>query len=573
MPQEIRRSGAAAAETELVRHLIARIMFGGGPLTMAEFMSAALTHPTGGFYMRSDVFGSKGHFVTSPEISQLFGEMVGVWSVCLWDQMGQPNNVALVEMGPGRGTLMKDLLLAMGKLRGFASAVRLHLVEVSPALQKMQYETLQCVPTEMPRGATPIDSKGGPNAPSEPSNVARLSATPASVTGANGSTDKEEGKGEAGPSSPKGMPSVPDVATCQLAGMSIPVEWHRSLDTVPQGPAIIIAHEFFDALPVHQFQKTERGWCERLVDLAPPPAEGETPDNRASPFRIVLSNRPTPASQAFVPFRLRAAARAHLTNTAQKEAPPGANKEGPIGASQDGSSGVDASTGSIPSSAVPAHESCTRMEVCPKGIALAQEIAARVGRHGGGALIIDYGSDEIVADSLQAIRDQEFVDLLHEPGAADLSAYVDYGALRSAVEMSGEDATVYGPVPQGPLLLGLGLQARLEVLLELASDEQGIDLIKGCERLVLDMKKGDQLPDGSIAEFEGCVPPLQQRPHPSVRHPPHPAAAHLRKTQVQIQGGCHQARALPRLPPLGRPLPGRHHRPGARQAGPPGPGR
>ena len=111
---------------------------------MAEFMSEALTHPTLGYYMSRDVFGTKGDFITSPEVSQMFGELMGIWALCLWEAMGRPHEVRLVELGPGRGTLLADALRATKTFKQFAAAADVHLVEVSPALRRMQAAALQC---------------------------------------------------------------------------------------------------------------------------------------------------------------------------------------------------------------------------------------------------------------------------------------------------------------------------------------------------------------------------------------------------------------------------------------------
>jgi NADH dehydrogenase [ubiquinone] 1 alpha subcomplex assembly factor 7 len=94
--------------------------------------------------MNRDVFGGGGDFITSPEVSQMFGELVGVWSMCLWDQMGQPKQVNLVELGPGRGTLMADLFRGAAKFKEFSESLSVHLVECSPALRKLQHNTLRC---------------------------------------------------------------------------------------------------------------------------------------------------------------------------------------------------------------------------------------------------------------------------------------------------------------------------------------------------------------------------------------------------------------------------------------------
>jgi SAM-dependent MidA family methyltransferase len=138
--------------------------------------------------------GAQGDFTTAPEISQMFGELIGLWAAEVWRAMGEPSPVRLVELGPGRGTLMADALRAARVLPAFRSATVVHLVETSPALRARQ--------------------------------------------------------------------------EAELAPAGAPVSWYGDLAEVPDGPAIVVANEFFDALPIRQFVGTERGWCERLVGLS-----------------------------------------------------------------------------------------------------------------------------------------------------------------------------------------------------------------------------------------------------------------------------------------------------------------
>ena len=114
-----------------------------GPLTVAEYMAEALGHPQYGYYKQGDPFGLEGDFITAPEISQMFGELLGAWCAAAWDSMGRPDPVRLVELGPGRGTLMADALRGTHKAAGFHAAVDLHMVETSPYLRDRQAETLQ----------------------------------------------------------------------------------------------------------------------------------------------------------------------------------------------------------------------------------------------------------------------------------------------------------------------------------------------------------------------------------------------------------------------------------------------
>lgn len=113
-----------------------------GPITVARYMELALAHPEHGYYMKQDPFGENGDFITAPEISQMFGEMIGLWAAVVWQAMGQPDPLNLVELGPGRGTLMADALRAAQAMADFDDAVRLWLIETSPALRERQKHSL-----------------------------------------------------------------------------------------------------------------------------------------------------------------------------------------------------------------------------------------------------------------------------------------------------------------------------------------------------------------------------------------------------------------------------------------------
>jgi NADH dehydrogenase [ubiquinone] 1 alpha subcomplex assembly factor 7 len=160
-----------------------------GPITVERYMSLCLGH----YYATRDPLGAAGDFTTAPEISQMFGELIGLWMLETWHGMGRPAGLRLIELGPGRGTLMADLLRSARLMPDFLASTSVHLVETSPALRERQ------------RAA--------------------------------------------------------------LLQAGLPVTWHGSLADVPGGPTLVVANEFFDALPVRQFLATERGWCERLVGL------------------------------------------------------------------------------------------------------------------------------------------------------------------------------------------------------------------------------------------------------------------------------------------------------------------
>ena len=202
-------AGEESAGDGALARLLARRILIDGPLSVGAFMAEALGHPRFGYYMRRDPFGSGGDFTTAPEISQMFGELVGLWCVDSWARLGGPGPFHLVELGPGRGTLMADALRAAAVLPLFRDNATVHLVETSPALRERQRQTLQ--------------------------------------------------------------PILGDA-----------IQWHDRLEDVPDGPTILIANEFFDALPIRQVQKTNHGWFERLVDLEPDSSDS---DPR---FRFVL---------------------------------------------------------------------------------------------------------------------------------------------------------------------------------------------------------------------------------------------------------------------------------------------
>ena len=113
-----------------------------GSITVEQYMQLALTHPDLGYYMNRDPFGATGDFTTAPEVSQMFGELIGLWTAEVWSSMGSPDPVRLVEFGPGRGTLMSDALRAARIVPAFRNALDVRLIETSPTLASMQHELL-----------------------------------------------------------------------------------------------------------------------------------------------------------------------------------------------------------------------------------------------------------------------------------------------------------------------------------------------------------------------------------------------------------------------------------------------
>ena len=128
---------AGADQTPLARLLIEKIRRG-GPVSVRDYMDACLNHPEHGYYRSHAAIGAEGDFITAPEISQVFGELIGLWAAVVWHQMGAPARVRLVELGPGRGTLMRDALRAAQKVPGFREALDVVLVEQNTALEAKQ---------------------------------------------------------------------------------------------------------------------------------------------------------------------------------------------------------------------------------------------------------------------------------------------------------------------------------------------------------------------------------------------------------------------------------------------------
>jgi NADH dehydrogenase [ubiquinone] 1 alpha subcomplex assembly factor 7 len=186
-------------------------------------------------------------------LSQVFGELVGVWCASTWEALGKPSKFSLVELGPGRGTLMSDLLRATSKFKAFTAAMDVHMVEVSPKLREMQREKLRC--------SGGGGGGGGGDGPAATRVKDLLDGVRVASNPLAAKKDASDGGDDAGDES-KETPAAGEAgaaaATSELNGR--PVRWHDTFDAVPEGPIIVIAHEFFDAMPVHQFTRTERGW-------------------------------------------------------------------------------------------------------------------------------------------------------------------------------------------------------------------------------------------------------------------------------------------------------------------------
>ncbi|XP_035650401.1 protein arginine methyltransferase NDUFAF7, mitochondrial isoform X2 [Oncorhynchus keta] len=360
----------------MLRHLTSKIK-ATGPISVAEYMREVLTNPVMGYYVQNDMLGPDGDFITSPEISQIFGELLGIWCLSEWMGAGKPSRFQLVEFGPGRGSLANDILRVFSQLRGAlgGAAVSVHLVEVSPKLSQVQ---AQCLTGDQSQVSASED---------EP--VYRHGTT---TTG-------------------------------------LPISWYRNLDDVPRGFSIYLAHEFFDALPIHKFQGTEKGWREVMVDIDP---------DEPGKLRLVIVPAPTLASTQLIQ----------------------------------------------------ADEKRRHVEVCPEGGVIVQRLANRITEDGGAALIADYGHDGTKMDTFRGFKGHKLHDVLASPGSADLTADVDYSYLR---RMAGATVACMGPVSQKDFLKNMGIDTRLQVLLRNCADPSTrAQLIQGYDMLTNPLKMGER---------------------------------------------------------------------------------
>ena len=263
-----------------------------GPISLADYMTECLLDPAEGYYTTHQPFGQRGDFITAPEVSQMFGELVGLALAQTWLDHGAPDAFSLVELGPGRGTLMTDILRATRKVAGFHDALTLHLIEASPQMRELQARTI---------------------------------------------------------------PSA--------------LVHHDDLSTLPDRPVYAVANEFFDALPIRQFERTPKAWRERVVGL------------KDEQLALGLSDETLPKMLSD-----------RLNDTKPRDI----------------------------------------VEVSDTARHIARELGARISEHGGAALVIDYGDWRSRGDTFQAVAQHAPVDPFAAPGHADLTAHIDFAALAEA---------------------------------------------------------------------------------------------------------------------------------------------
>lgn len=324
-----------------------------GPINISEFMNIALLHPEHGYYTNNQVFGKGGDFITAPEISQTFGELIGAWCALIWQEMGEPSEVALVELGPGRGTLMQDVMRITSKVKGFHQALSINLVEASEKLRATQKE--------------------------------------------------------------------------KLADYAGKIYWHDSISEIQKIPSIIIANEFFDALPIQQYLFLENKWYERKIGL-----------DKQDDLCFICDYEANIASQ--------------LPKQAQEN---------------------------------------DIIEISKASQYVMKEISNHINYYGGAGIFIDYGYKEpTFQDSLQAVKSHKFHPVLSDIGDADITAHVDFKALRDIA--NNHELSTSRIMDQGEFLSRMGIERRYNFLCKnIKSQAEADKIFSSINRLVSPNEMGE----------------------------------------------------------------------------------
>lgn len=383
-PQYPQRDGKVSKISNLTDLFIQTIKTT-GPISLSAYMRQCLTHPEFGYYTTRDPLDAlNGDFITSPEISSVFGEMIGIWLFSVWNNQNSPANIRLIEFGPGRGTLMHDVLKTFNK---FAKGVHIeiNLIEASPVLRKEQCKLL-C-----------------------------------------GETNRYE--------------TTPDGFNVSTTMWGNHVKWLDTEKDITDGDGIanyVLAHEFFDALPIKSFERTKHGWRELVVEHtdsvvntqpklpeATLVSENETVGSTMDPslfetqFHLTLSPKESPSS---------------ILPSLSKRF-----KDLPVG---------------------------SRVEVCTEAELYVMKMAQLINNleRIGAVLIIDYGLvNKIPENSLRGIYKHKFVSPFIKPGEVDLSIDVDFDGIKNLAE---NVSATFGPIEQGDWLHNLGIGYRVDQLIK-----------------------------------------------------------------------------------------------------------
>lgn len=317
-------------------------------LSISEFMKIALHDPKYGYYSQQQAIGAQNDFITAPEVSQLFGESLGLWILNSWEKLGSLSPFVVLELGPGRGTLLADLLRLISQRACLLHGMRLYLVEVNPYLKAQQESKLSSY-------------------------------------------------------NPRWFDSV-----------------SSALEASQELPIFVIANEFLDVFPIHQYILTPDGWRERGIQI------GASED-------LEFSLRESSLDTNYLLFPYNA-------------------KEGDI------------------------------FETCPPAIEIINQVSDYITQYQGGALFIDYGYKEGGGDTLQALYQHRYVSPLEHLGKADLTAHVHFGALLTCLERFPSLDKNFSS--QRDFLKQCGIEIWAQKLMQKASSQQREAMVQGLHRLV-----------------------------------------------------------------------------------------
>ncbi|WP_316353501.1 class I SAM-dependent methyltransferase [Candidatus Trichorickettsia mobilis] len=343
-----------------IRELIQR----NGYITVEQMMHHVLTANPGSYYQQQTILGETGDFVTAPEISQIFGEIIGIWCVEQWYKLKCPTNISIVELGPGRGLLMRDLLRTVQLVPEFYNNVNIQLVEINQNFIKLQKEN--------------------------------------------------------------------------LSKFDVNIKWLPATYAIDDSPALIIANEFFDALPIKQYTKIKKDWYE--IILIVDPLDGKIKFDKISMHKELQSQ--------------------------------------------------------LEQDHINAHDGAV-IEESLESLAIIRFIANHFKKHGGASLIIDYGYDiklpqrnrSHYGSTLQAVKTHQYHSLLENLGEADLSAHVDFNALRNTA--FAHELIIDECISQAEFLIKYGiLQMADRLRNRLAIDEKHI-IDQQVQRLIAPSQMGN----------------------------------------------------------------------------------
>lgn len=334
-----------------------------GHIKIDDMMREVLSAHSDSYYRKTKTIGAEGDFITAPEISQLFGEMIALWAIERWQQMGKPKSFILLELGPGQGQLMQDFLRVAKLVPEFYRSAKLYLFEINPHFINKQ--------------------------------------------------------------------------KLHLASYDLEIQWISDLQDLPQNPLVVIANEFFDALPIKQYLKVKDKWFESVLIVDP--VDGHIKYSKMEVKDLLqkqlLFDHPNAQDGAIV------------------------------------------------------EESVESLEIIRK-------LSRHLQKKGGSMLIIDYGYDLYNKErtrfqynsTLQAIKDHQYCSVISTLGEADLTAHVDFYALQNATIPYGIKDCVVST--QRDFLLKYGIELRLNELKKKSTPEEAAILDKQVFRLASEEQMG-----------------------------------------------------------------------------------